>query len=260
MVNSPLNSPSSGEKTARRLRSCLAIGIDQPREYVKALESNASAVFLSLGGSLDAAARARACCQAKSLLQEARRRERPSPVIYVRVAPVESEAIDQDLAALIEAPPDGFLLEEACGGASVQHLSAKIAVHEAETGLPDGALKILALAAQTPASIFALGGFAGASRRLVGLVFEREVLEKGLMRGSSPLQHENARLSAPAALARSLLVLGAAAAGIEAIDAFHELADDAGLRGECLAARREGFSGKVALSLDQVAIINELFA
>lgn len=64
----------------------------------------------------------------------------------------------------------------------------------------------------------------------------------------------------PIALARSLLLYGAATAGVAAIDTIHgDFRDGAGLREECAAAARDGFVGKMAIHPDQVAIINEAF-
>jgi citrate lyase subunit beta/citryl-CoA lyase len=35
--------------------------------------------------------------------------------------------------------------------------------------------------------------------------------------------------------------------------------DEAGLRAECQAARRDGFSAKMAVDAAQIAVINEIF-
>ena len=62
-------------------------------------------------------------------------------------------------------------------------------------------------------------------------------------------------------LARDLTLLAAAAAGVAAIDAaFAAVADAKGLRAEALAARRDGFSAKLAIDPAQPRIINEAFA
>jgi citrate lyase subunit beta/citryl-CoA lyase len=261
MVNSALRSRNRGPADARHWRSCLFLEVCARAVFLDALDSRVGAVFLDLGSSREERMRAPARALAKSLIQEARRNERRRPDIFIRVAPVDSDAIDRDLAALIEAAPEGVLLEEACGGATIQHLSAKLAVHEAEAGLADGTTKILALAAQTPGAVFALGSFAEASSRLAGLVFEGKALQRALGPDpSSPsLDREEAR-PAPLGVARSLLALAAAAAGVEAIDeGFPDFGDAAALRAQCLAARRDGFTGKMALSLAQVAEIEKAF-
>lgn len=194
---------------------------------------------------------------ARDLLARARE-ARSRPLLHVRVAPLDSGEIDRDLEALIPSAPDGVFLPSACGCASVQHLSAKLAVHEAEAGLRDGATRIVAIATQTPAAVFGLGSYAAASRRLAALSLDLEDLRSAL--GLEALPSGRSSLEPPLALARSLALLGAAAARVPAIDApLLDVGDEEGLLTQCLAARREGFSGKLAIAPAQVRIINEAF-
>ena len=61
-------------------------------------------------------------------------------------------------------------------------------------------------------------------------------------------------------MARALCLAGAAAAGVPAIDTvFVDFHDSEAFRRECEAARRDGFSGKMAIHPAQVPIINEVF-
>ena len=61
-------------------------------------------------------------------------------------------------------------------------------------------------------------------------------------------------------LARDLTLLAAAAAGVAAIDAaFADVANTAGLRAEAIAARRDGFSAKLAISPEQARVIGDVF-
>ena len=61
-------------------------------------------------------------------------------------------------------------------------------------------------------------------------------------------------------LARSLCLLGAAAAGVAAIDTIYtDFRDEAGLAAECAAARRSGFSAKMAIHPAQIRVINSVF-
>lgn len=61
-------------------------------------------------------------------------------------------------------------------------------------------------------------------------------------------------------LARSTVVLAAAAAGADAIDAvFTDVRDEDGLRRDCERARAIGFRGKMAIHPAQVAVIHEAF-
>ena len=58
-----------------------------------------------------------------------------------------------------------------------------------------------------------------------------------------------------------MVLLAARAAGVLAFDAaFADLDDLEGLRAEALAAKADGFDGKLAIDPRQVALINTVFA
>jgi citrate lyase subunit beta/citryl-CoA lyase len=66
--------------------------------------------------------------------------------------------------------------------------------------------------------------------------------------------------TSPYRLARDLTLFAAAAAKVQAIDTvFVNFRDSDGLRQECRAAVRDGFTGKMAIHPGQVAVINEAF-
>ncbi len=225
------------------MRSCLILP-DHPQLDAQAwLGCGASALLLDLR---------RPRAGALAFLREARNLC-PRPWIYARLGPVEHAAIDHALETLIDVPPDGIFLDGAEGGASVQHLAAKLAVFEARAGLAGGATTIVACAAQTPAAIFALQGYKRCSPRLKALAWESDAMAQEL--GAAPLG------AAPLAVARGLLILGAAAAGLPALDApCAHPRDAAKLRADCLAARADGFKGKLATAREEIAIIEEIFA
>ncbi|HUC72871.1 MAG TPA: aldolase/citrate lyase family protein, partial [Stellaceae bacterium] len=61
-------------------------------------------------------------------------------------------------------------------------------------------------------------------------------------------------------LARSLCLLAASAAGVDPIDTIYtDFRDEAGLAEECAAAKRSGFTAKMAIHPAQVAVINRAF-
>ena len=222
------------------VRCCLAVRVFENIDPRHALDSGADALLLELGDARDAARRDRRR-SATSLLRRMRETV-PELALYVRVAPVESGEIDADLAALIPAAPDGVFLEQACGGASLQHLAVKLCLCEAQAGVMEGVTRVVAMAAQTPAAVFQLGAYGGATARLAGLAFEAGALPQSTR-----------------AMARGLLVLGAAAAGTAAIDAS-PAEDDAEFATQCAAAQREGFGAKLAFSAAQAAVARAVFA
>jgi citrate lyase subunit beta / citryl-CoA lyase len=221
------------------VRCCLTVRVFENVDPRDALDSGADALLLELGDVMGAARRDRRT-SARELLRRMRE-TLPGLALYVRVAPVESGEIDADLAALIPAAPDGVFLEQACGAASLQHLAAKLCLCEAQAGVTKGVTRIVAMAAQTPAAVFQLGAYGGATR-LAGLAFEAGALPQSTQ-----------------VMARGLLVLGAAAAGTLAIDAS-PAEDDAEFATQCAAARREGFAAKLAFSPAQAAVVRAVFA
>ena len=96
--------------------------------------------------------------------------------MMVRVNGLQTGLTDADLDAVAAAKPDAIMLPKAEGGASVIHADAKLAVREAQYGLPDGAIKILPIATETAAALFVAGTFAGASARLIALTWGAEDL------------------------------------------------------------------------------------
>jgi citrate lyase subunit beta/citryl-CoA lyase len=167
----------------------------------------------------------------------------------VQIQPLASGRADRDLDAIMSARPEGIVLPQACGGRDVQHLGAKLAVREAENDLPDGATKILAFVAETPASLFELGSLARSTRRLIGLGWRPESLGTalGAADGAEPLR-----------VARSMLLFAAAAAGVPAFDAL-QAGEGKIFAWACEAAARDGFSGKFVRDAAQAAAVNTAF-
>ena len=102
------------------------------------------------------------------------------------------------------------------------------------------------------------GTFRGASRRLFGLTWGAEDFSAEL--GAEANRDAEGRFLDPYRLARSLCLAGAAAAGVAPIDTVHvDFRDLDGLRRETEEARRDGFTGKLAIHPAQVPVINEVF-
>lgn len=236
------------------MRSLLIAQADE-RQLAEALNSGADAVVIDLARA-GPAERAGARAAAARFLQETRDK-RGGPARVVRPNPLESGEIDADLAAIMAGAPDAILLTGSLGAESVQHLSAKLAVKEAEFALSDGATKIIAVA-DTAQSFFSMGGYRGASARLMGIAWSAESLRADI--GAETNRDSPGDYFGPYRLARDLTLLAATSARVAAIDtAFPDLHDAEGLRAEASAARGDGFAGKMAIAPAQVAVINATF-
>ncbi len=223
------------------MRAILLLTADRRQPAVDALASGACALLLRLAPA-DAPTREEARVQARRFVEAAR--GSPSrPRLFVQIPAVRDEALDADLAAFAIEGVDGFFLEGCEGRADVQRLSAKLAVREAEAGLKAGAFRIVAFAAQTPAGVFALGAYAGASARLAGLA-----MDDGPLPGGATAR----------AAARALLALGAAAAGVPAFD-LAPVSRGAAFETACRAIRRDGFSGLLTPAAADIDAIRRAF-
>ncbi len=170
--------------------------------------------------------------------------------VFLRVGPLAAAETATALDALVPARPAGVALV-ADGGADVTRLAALLRPREAMAGIADGATRIVALATDTPASLLALGSYAGASPRLMALAWDDAPLGRAL--GAEDT-------GAVALHARTATLVAAAAAGVAALDRPFRGSGATALQAEANAARRAGFTGKLACRVDQIAIINRAFS
>ncbi|MEM0906731.1 MAG: CoA ester lyase [Pseudomonadota bacterium] len=234
------------------MRSWLFVPGDSERKLAKAFDTEADIIILDLEDSV-APARKHI---ARGLVREAAK-DAPAPVA-IRINPLTGEDAQRDIDAIIDAAPTSIVLPKSEGGADVTHLGHRLSVAEAEEGLSDGAVTIMAIATETAAAVFGLGSYMNASTRLTAMTWGSEDLSTAL--SATRTRTPEGALTGPYALARSLCLLGAHAAGVAPIDTvFTTLNDEAGLHQECLDAAADGFFGKLAIHPAQVPIINETF-
>jgi len=236
------------------MRSLLIAPANEQR-LAEALESGADAILIDLAGTAPAE-RTTARIVAARFLKEAHG-QLGGPVLILRANALDSGETDADLDAVMPGAPDAILLPGSVWAASVQQLSAKLAVREAKLGLDDGATRVIAVA-DTAQSLFTMGSYRGSSARLIGVAWSAEALRADI--GAETDRDPLGDYLGAYRLARELTLLAATSARVAAIDAaFPDIRDLKGLRAEALAARRDGFTGKIALDPAQVGAINDVF-
>src|SRR6266581_5828666 len=214
------------------MRSLLFVPADSERKLARGLVSGADALILDLEDSVAAANRGVARRQAREFL-EAHGTEQIRR--YVRINPLASGLALDDLAATVAGRPDGILLPK-CVPEDVRTLDHYLSAFEASAGAPVGTIRIIAIATETPAGVFALGGYAGVSPRLEAITWGAEDLSACLGGNNRTVEGE---YDGPYKLARSLCLLAASAAQVIAIDTIYtNFRDEEGLKAECLAGRR----------------------
>src|SRR3954454_3134922 len=223
-------------------RSWLFVPADSDRKVEKALDSDADAVIFDLEDSVAPTRKA----AARDLLKGLPKRSN-GPEWWVRVNPLGSEFHKDDLKLIGSAYVHGIVLPKAESGADVIELSHRT-----------GTIPIHAIVTETAASLFGLLSYRDPNSPLAAMSWGAEDLSAAL--GASSKYDGNGDLSFTYKLARSLCLAGAVAAGAQPVDGvFADFRDDQGLRAEAEAARREGFTGKLAIHPAQVAVINAAF-
>jgi citrate lyase subunit beta/citryl-CoA lyase len=179
---------------------------------------------------------------------------------WVRVNPLDTASTLEDLIAIVPSAPDGIMLPKVDGPEHVAQVSHYLDALETAAGIEPGSIKILPVATETPKAPFRLGDYAGAGLdRLYGLTWGAEDLSSAI--GASGNTDSTGEWTLTYKIVRSLCLLGAHAAGIEAVDTlFVDFRDPVSLQASCKAARAEGFSGRIAIHPAQVDIINEAFS
>ncbi len=214
---------------------------DRPDRMVKAAMSGADALILDLEDSVAVANKAAARTAVTAVLGAVR-----SLPLFVRVNPLDSGLIVDDLASILPHKPDAIVLPKAEGQASIDALARLCG----EVRIP-----ILPIATETAAAIFALGSYAACGARLCGLTWGAEDLPAAI--GATASRDHGGQLTPPYEMVRSLALFAAHAAGVPAIETvFPDFRNAAGLETVVAKARRDGFTGMMAIHPAQIAAIN----
>ncbi len=235
-------------------RSWLFAPGDSEKKMTKARDGEADIVLLDLEDAVapDAKGDARALV-ADFLAANAVQSDR----LWVRVNPLDGPHTLDDLVAIMPARPGGIMLPKANGSADVERLDGFITALEAAHGHERGSTPVVALVTETAQAMFHTGDYAGAPR-LVGLTWGAEDLADAL--GASSNTQADGSYAFTFELARSMTLLGAAAAGLPAIETIHgDFRDLDGLRARAQMVRRGGFAGMLAIHPAQVPVINAAF-
>ena len=234
-------------------RSFLFVPGDSERKLEKAAESNADALIIDLEDSVAASERSRARKTANEFVSSHGDR-----VLWIRINPLDTEDALADLRELMPAGPAGIVLPKPQSARDAIQLAKLLDVFEQESNLPQGQTSIMPIATEQPAALFHLHEYAGATPRLAGLTWGAEDLSASV--GASANRDNDGNWLPPYELARTLCLFAASAANVAAVDTvFTDYKDAKGLARYAANARRDGFSGMLAIHPDQVDPINDAF-
>lgn len=235
-------------------RSWLFAPGDSERKMEKATASTADIVIFDLEDAVAEGEKPKARSMVSAFLAaNAKHRAR----LWVRINPIQGPHALADLAAVMPAGPGGIMFPKPRGRADAELLDHYLTAFEAAAGIAIGATKVMLLATEMPESMLAIGSYAGVPR-VVAMSWGAEDLATAL--GATDNRGDYGGYDFTYQLARSLCLVGAAAAGVPAIETIHgDFRDEAGLRKRAAAMRRAGYRGMLAIHPAQVDVINEAF-
>ena len=235
------------------LRSLLFVPADSEKKLAKARGSAADALILDLEDSVATENRPKA----RQLVHEFLK-NRHSQSIWVRINPLGSDDFIRDVEAMVGSNPAGFVIPKPVGPHTLNVIDAHILTRESLAGLPAGEIKLLPVATETPSAVLSLGDYRSPPPRLAALTWGAEDLAAAL--GAAANRDESGEFLLSFRIVRTLCLIAAKAAGVDAIETLHaNFRDVAGLERAARAAQREGFSGMLAIHPDQVETINAAF-
>lgn len=242
----------------RPLRSFLFVPGDSEKKLAKIEQSTADAVILDLEDAVSGSRKD----VARELVAEFIRSHRSdggSPQLWVRINPLDSGFALSDIAAVVPSAPAGLVIPKIDGPADVVRIHHYLEALESANSIDTGAIRVLPVATETAIAPFRLGDFAAAGlSRLYGLTWGAEDLSAAL--GASTNLAPNGQWENTYQLVRSLTLMGARAADVEAVETLYvDIRDDEGLAETSRRARAEGFSGRIAIHPAQVDTINAAF-
>lgn len=241
----------------REPRSFLFVPGDSEKKLAKGADSTADALILDLEDAVAAERRPFARALVLEFL-----RARPAPrsqQVWVRINPLADAPTSlADLAAVVAGAPDGLYLPKTHSAREVVLLDHYLSALEVRDAVPAGSVRIIPVATETAAAVLSLASYQGCSPRLAGLTWGAEDLAAAI--GATSNLAEDGQYDFTYQMARSLCLLAAHAAQVQAIETITvDFRNEAALRVEVRAARRAGFTGKMAIHPNQVGPINEGF-
>ncbi|MCJ0762255.1 HpcH/HpaI aldolase/citrate lyase family protein [Variovorax terrae] len=239
------------------VRSLLFVPGDAERKLSKADSTAADVLILDLEDSVSATQSTVARKLVRNYLLErprANRRQR----LWVRCKPVQDEGHLADLAAVVEGAPDAFLVPKVRSALDLQAFDHYVAALETQSGLPVGLIQAVPTLTEEPRSLLEAHTFAGGVPRMAGMSWGPIDLMAAL--GATTNRNVDGSFESLYAWARGITIVTARAAGVQPIDTISaDYRDLEKLRAECVLSRTAGFTAKLAIHPDQVAVINDTF-
>jgi citrate lyase subunit beta/citryl-CoA lyase len=239
-----------------RLRSLLFIPADSEKKLQKGDGMAADMLILDLEDAVAPGRKSAARELTRDYLADRANNRRSQ--LWVRINPIDTPDSRADLEIVMAGRPDGIVQPKTRSPDDVGELSLQLNRIERELGIETGSTRILPIATETPQAMFSMGKYSVSEQRLAAITWGAEDLSAAI--GAMTNKDENGNWTFPFRIARAFCLFAAGTARVPAIDTLYaDFRDAEGLRASCNAARRDGFSGKMAIHPDQIDVINEAF-
>lgn len=239
-----------------KLRSMLFVPGDSERKFAKASAIGADALILDLEDAVAPSMKEAARAHVAALLDDKAER---SWRFFVRVNPFDTDMTFDDMAAVVKPGLDGLLIPKANGAQDLIRIGAELDRLEGDAGMEPGTVKLAVVATETAQAMFNLGSYAPPPSRLVAMTWGAEDLAAAI--GATDNKEADGSWTFPYQVARAQCLFAATAAEVLPLDTLYaDFRDPEGLEKDCRRARRDGFTGRIAIHPDQVEVINRAFS
>ena len=172
--------------------------------------------------------------------------------IFARINPLSTEFGKDDVRILVPAGLRKMRLAMCEKSEQVKELDELLSEIEKEHGIENGTCKIQC-SLETPLAVMNAVSIATASPRVISISFGAEDFTR-------TVGAERTKDGKEIFLARSMVVMAAAIAGVDAIDTvWADLEDEKGFEEEVKSSMNLGFSGKSCIHPSQVKIVHKIF-
>ena len=175
----------------------------------------------------------------------------------VRINALDTQWCIPDLEAVVPLRPDAIVLPKVLDEKTVASIDSCISNIEKQTGIENRSIKLLLIGTEEAGAVFHLNTMAN-HPRVDGLTWGAEDLSASI--GARARRDAEGNYLDVFRLVRSMSLLAAVAADVQAIDAVYvDIKNTAGLLKECTDAANMGFTGKMTIHPDQIEVVNAVF-
>ncbi len=176
----------------------------------------------------------------------------------VRINPLDSPWGIEDIAIIMQGQPDALVVPKVSTLQELEQLDDEITKWEQQLKLPKLSVDLILITTETPSSILNLPTFTQC-KRVDALSWGAEDLAAAL--GSSRNRGPDGSYLDIFKHCRNMTLISASAGGVQPIDTvFVDFRDSNGLERDCQEASWMGYTGKMTIHPDQIAIVNRAFS